>query len=81
MVKILRGFEAVLKFQNVLKWFNILGLSFYLQKVVKGNQPKTYPDLLTFQFRAQDPMYIIILMKSLTTFFIHSFDVLKLVYK
>lgn len=69
---------------EILKWFCfcfIFGLSFYVQKVVKGCQPATYPVLLTFQSRVKDPMYIIITMKSLIPFFVHSFDVLRLVYQ
>ena len=66
---------------EILKWFCfcfLFGLSFYVQKVVKGSQPATYPVLLTFQSRVNDLMYIIIIMKSLIPFFIHSFDVLRL---
>ena len=69
---------------EILKWFCfcfIFGLSFYVQKVVKGSQPATYPVLLTFQSRVKDLMYIIITMKSLIPFFVHSFDVLRLVYQ
>ena len=66
---------------EILKWFCfcfLFGLSFYVQKVVKGSQPATYPVLLAFQSRVNDLMYIIIIMKSLIPFFIHSFDVLRL---
>ena len=51
----------------------------------KVSQPRIYSDLLRFQSRVKDPIdiitVIIILMKSIIPFFIHSFYLLTLAYE
>ena len=53
----------------------ILELSFYVQ----SKKFRIYADLLRFQSRVMDPIYIVILMRSIIPFFIHPSHVLALV--
>ena len=47
----------------------------------KINQPRIYVDLVRFQSRVRVLIHIIILMKSINSFFIYSFYVLTLFYQ
>ena len=47
----------------------------------KGSQPRIYGNLLRFQSRIKDHTHIIIFMKSVITFLIHSFHILTLVHE
>ena len=67
---------------DVTKWQKVD--AFFFCFILELSQPRIYADLLRFQTRVndpKDPVYIIILVKSIIPFFIHSFHVLILVYE
>ena len=67
---------------DVTKWQKVN--AFFFCFILELSQPRIYADLLRFQTRVKDPkdpIHIIILVKSIIPFFIHSFHVLILVYE
>ena len=66
--RILNGFVFVLLFLNLVF-------------TSKGSLPRISADLLKLQSRIKESIHIIILMKSIIPFFIHSFHVLKFFYE